>query len=194
MPFMASNDEEIRRIIHATFSNSETNSLPLDELIRIWTLDMQWMGPDEALQILDSLCQTGWLHNYQGKLAPNPNIVPIPPLFGWRPIIRSLISPPLLDAYPVEGKTADAPDEDSGSQIEVVSNQKYPPDWAEASIKPMIAWISEQSGLSGKEVVRRAQRKRMALGPVTLWMALSLVAREQGLNMSKIAELIGDPN
>ena len=194
MPFMASNDEEIRRIIHATFSNSETNSLPLDELIRIWTLDMQWMGPDEALQILDSLCQTGWLHNYQGKLAPNPNIVPIPPLFGWRPIIRSLISPPLLDAYPVEGKTADAPDEDSGSQIEVVSNQKYPPDWAEASIKPMIAWISEQSGLSGKEVVRRAQRKRRALGPVTLWMALSLVAREQGLNMSKIAELIGDPN
>ena len=194
MPFMASNDEEIRRIIHATFSNSETNSLPLDELIRIWTLDMQWMGPDEALQILDSLCQTGWLHNYQGKLAPNPNIVPIPPLFGWRPIIRSLISPPLLDAYPVEGKTADAPDEDSGSQIEVVSNQKYPPDWAEASIKPMIAWISEQSGLSGKEVVRRAQRKRMALGPVTLWMALSLVAREQGLNMSKIAGLIGDPN
>ena len=191
---MASNDEEIRRIIHATFSNSETNSLPLDELIRIWTLDMQWMGPDEALQILDSLCQTGWLHNYQGKLAPNPNIVPIPPLFGWRPIIRSLISPPLLDAYPVEGKTADAPDEDSGSQIEVVSNQKYPPDWAEASIKPMIAWISEQSGLSGKEVVRRAQRKRRALGPVTLWMALSLVAREQGLNMSKIAELIGDPN
>ena len=163
MPFMASNDEEIRRIIHATFSNSETNSLPLDELIRIWTLDMQWMGPDEALQILDSLCQTGWLHNYQGKLAPNPNIVPIPPLFGWRPIIRSLISPPLLDAYPVEGKTADAPDEDSGSQIEVVSNQKYPPDWAEASIKPMIAWISEQSGLSGKEVVRRAQRKRLSL-------------------------------
>ena len=191
---MASNDEEIRRIIHATFSNSEASSLPLDELIRIWTLDMQWMGPDVALQIIDSLCQTGWLHNYQGKLAPNPNIVPIPPLFGWRPIIRSLISPPLIDSYPAEGKTADVPDEDSGSQIEVVSNQKYPPDWAEASIKPMIAWISEQSGLSGKEVVRRAQRKRRALGPVTLWMALSLVAREQGLNMSKIAELIGDPN
>lgn len=191
---MAGNDEEIRRIIHATFSNSETSSLPLDELIRIWTLDMQWMGPDVALQIIDSLCQTGWLHNYQGELAPNPNIVPIPPLFGWRPIIRSLISPPLIDSYPAEGKTADVPDEDSGSQIEVVSNQKYPPDWAEASIKPMIAWISEQSGLSGKEVVRRAQRKRRALGPVTLWMALSLVAREQGLNMSKIAELIGDPN
>lgn len=191
---MASNDEEIRRIIHATFSNSGTSSLPLDELIRIWTLDMQWMGPDVALQIIDSLCQTGWLHNYQGELAPNPNIVSIPPLFGWRPIIRSLIRPPALDSYPVEGKTADVPDEDSGSQIEVVSNQKYPPDWAEASIKPMIAWISEQSGLSGKEVVRRAQRKRRALGPVTLWMALSLVAREQGLNMSKIAELIGDPN
>ena len=80
------------------------------------------------------------------------------------------------------------------SQIEVLANQKYPPDWAEASIMPMIAWISEESGLPMKEVVRRAQRKRRALGPVTLWMALSLVAREQGLNMSKISELIGNPS
>ena len=191
---MASNDEEIRRIIHATFSNSETSSLPHDELIRIWALDMQWMDPAMASQIIDSLCQAGWLHNYQGKLTPNPNIVPIQPLFGWRPIIRSLISPPVLDSYPVDRTMADVSEGDSMPQIEVVSNQKYPPDWAEASIKPMIAWISEQSGLSGKEVVRRAQRKRRALGPVTLWMALSLVAREQGLNMSKIAELIGDPN
>ena len=88
----------------------------------------------------------------------------------------------------------DSPKSDAKSQIEVFASQKYPPDWAEASIKPMIAWISEESGLPMKEVVRRAQRKRRALGPVTLWMALSLVAREQGLNMSKIAELIGNPN
>ena len=86
------------------------------------------------------------------------------------------------------------PESDTRSKIEVVASQKYPPDWAEASIKPMIAWISEESGLPTKEVVRRAQRKRRALGPVTLWMALSLVAREQGLDMLKIAELIGNPN
>ena len=81
----------------------------------------------------------------------------------------------------------------SESQIILSGNQDYPPDWAEASIKPMISWISKESGLSQKEVVRRAQRKRRALGPVTLWFSLSLVAREQGLEMSAIMELIGEP-
>lgn len=191
---MGSIDEEIRRVIHATFSNSITSELPYDELVRIWTLDMQWMDPDLAPQIIDKLCETGWLANSDGRLSPNRNVMPLEPPFGWSPIIRSLLSPPELVAKPVEQPRILIPESDVKSQIEVVSNQKYPPDWAEASIKPMIAWISEESGLPMKEVVRRAQRKRRALGPVTLWMALSLVAREQGLDMSKITELIGNPN
>ena len=120
--------------------------------------------------------------------------MPLDPPFGWSPIIRSLLTPPEFTVKPVEKPRMLIPEGVVKSQVEVVTNEKYPPDWAEASIKPMIAWISEESGLPMKEVFRRAQRKRRALGPVTLWMALSLVAREQGLNMSKIAELIGNPN
>ena len=191
---MGSTDEDIRRIIHVTFSNSFTSELSYDELVRIWTLDMQWMDPDTAPQIIDKLCETGWLNNSDGELSPNQNLVPMEPPFGWSPIIRSLLSPPELVPKPDEQPRMIIPESDTRSQIEVVASQKYPPDWAEASIKPMIAWISEESGLPTKEVVRRAQRKRRALGPVTLWMALSLVAREQGLDMLKIAELIGNPN
>ena len=191
---MGSIDEEIRRIIHATFSNSITSELPYDELVRIWTLDMQWMNPGMAPQIIDKLCETGWLTNFDGRISPNQNVIPLDPPFGWSPNVRSLLSPPELVVKPVEQPRILIPEGVVKSQIEVVINQKYPPDWAEASIKPMIAWISQESGLPMKEVVRRAQRKRRALGPVTLWMALSLVAREQGLNMSKIAELIGNPN
>ena len=191
---MGSIDEEIRRIIHATFSNSITNELPFDELVRLWTLDMQWMDPAIAPQIIDKLCETGWLTNSDGRLSPNRNVIPLYPPFGWSPIIRSLLSPPEFVVKTVEQPQKLIPKGDVKSQIDVVTNQKYPPDWAEASIKPMIAWISEESGLPMKEVVRRAQRKRRALGPVTLWMALSLVAREQGLNMSKITELIGNPS
>lgn len=40
--------------------------------------------------------------------------------------------------------------------------------------------------MENKEVIRRAQRKRRALGQVTLWMALALVAREQGLDMQAV--------
>ncbi|DAC39538.1 MAG TPA: DUF2240 family protein [Candidatus Thalassarchaeaceae archaeon] len=191
---MGTIDDEIRRIIHATFSNSISSELPYDELVRIWTLDMQWMNPGMAPQIIDKLCETGWLTNSNGRLSPNQNVIPLDPPFGWSPIVRSLLTPPELVVNPVEQPRILIPEGVVKSQIEVVTNQKYPPDWAEASIKPMIAWISQESGLPMKEVVRRAQRKRRALGPVTLWMALSLVAREQGLNMSKIAELIGNPN
>lgn len=191
---MGTTDDEIRRIIHATFSNSITSELPYDELVRIWTLDMQWMNPGMAPQIIDKLCETGWLTNFDGRISPNQNVIPLDPPFGWSPNVRSLLSPPELVVKPVEQPRILIPEGVVKSQIEVVTNQKYPPDWAEASIKPMIAWISQESGLPMKEVVRRAQRKRRALGPVTLWMALSLVAREQGLNMSKIAELIGNPN
>ena len=191
---MGTTDDEIRRIIHATFSNSITSELPYDELVRIWALDMQWMNPGMAPQIIDKLCETGWLTNSNGRISPNQKVIPLDPPFGWSPIVRSLLTPPELVVKPVEQPRILIPEGVVKSQIEVVTNQKYPPDWAEASIKPMIAWISQEAGLPMKEVVRRAQRKRRALGPVTLWMALSLVAREQGLNMSKIAELIGNPN
>jgi hypothetical protein len=44
--------------------------------------------------------------------------------------------------------------------------------------------------LDQREVVRRAQRKRRALGPVTLWMAIALLAREQSLDMHEVLEII----
>tara|TARA_B100000678_G_C18096351_1_gene456907 strand:+ start:94 stop:396 length:303 start_codon:yes stop_codon:yes gene_type:complete len=65
-----------------------------------------------------------------------------------------------------------------------------PPDRAEGSIPGLIAMIADSSALANKEVMRRAQRKRRALGPVTLWMALALVAREQGVDMHDVASAI----
>ena len=65
-----------------------------------------------------------------------------------------------------------------------------PVDRVEGSIPTLIELIASQSGLDNKEVVRRAQRKRRALGPVTLWMALALVAREQGLDMQSVSSAI----
>ena len=65
-----------------------------------------------------------------------------------------------------------------------------PPDRAEGSIPLLIGIISDKSALENKEVMRKAQRKRRALGPVTLWMALALVAREQGLDMHEVTTVI----
>jgi hypothetical protein len=60
----------------------------------------------------------------------------------------------------------------------------------EDNINVLINYVSKKSGLTKREVVRRSQRKRKALGPVTLWLCVSLLAREQGLDMEKINEIL----
>jgi len=49
--------------------------------------------------------------------------------------------------------------------------------------------IAVMSGLEKREVIRRAQRKRRALGPVSLDVALLLLAREQNLEMGQLVEI-----
>tara|TARA_B100000530_G_scaffold309166_1_gene234715 strand:- start:73 stop:216 length:144 start_codon:yes stop_codon:yes gene_type:complete len=45
------------------------------------------------------------------------------------------------------------------------------------------------SGLGKREVIRRAQRKRRALGPVSLEVAMLLLAREQNLELENLVEV-----
>jgi len=53
----------------------------------------------------------------------------------------------------------------------------------------LASMIASMSGLEKREVIRRAQRKRRALGPVSLEMAMLLLAREQNLEMEKLVEM-----
>jgi len=48
--------------------------------------------------------------------------------------------------------------------------------------------IASMSGLEKREVIRRAQRKRRALGPVSLEVSMLLLAREQNLDMDQLVE------
>ena len=48
--------------------------------------------------------------------------------------------------------------------------------------------IASMSGLEKREVIRRAQRKRRALGPVSLEVSMLLLAREQNLEMDQLVE------
>ena len=157
-------------------------------------MDMHWLSPELSSEIIESLCQTGWLIRSKDLLSPDPRIRPNPPPLGWSPIVRRLKEPPSFIPKPLMASKPNLKPKSDGPQIQLSTSHEYQPDWAETNIKPMISWISKESGLTQKEVVRRAQRKRRALGPVTLWFSLSLVAREQGLEMSAIMELIGEPN
>ena len=111
----------------------------------------------------------------------------------WRPILNSILSAPELELDTKQEEIvpdAALPARILAPTITDPDGIETLPDKAEGSIPFLIDIISSGSGLQNKEVLRRAQRKRRALGPVTLWMALALVAREQGLDMGEVVSAI----
>jgi len=165
------------------------------ELSRIWSLELQWFTPEEANEIVDVLIERGWMTELDGRIFPSMGLVLSRPPLGWRPSRRRLLGIPVLnESPPTLSKQALRPEvHDEPKPIPRVSDptpSSLPPDRAEASIVRLIAMISDSSALENKEVMRRAQRKRRALGPVTLWMALALVARDQGVDMYDVTSAI----
>ena len=184
--------EEVRRFINFSFSGSTRPYLSRDEVVRLWSLEFQWFSPSESTEVLEKMVESGWLLLSEQGVSPIRDIETSLPPLGWRPILRKLLNPPA----PPPKISEEKPDEATPTSVMVVKNTvksaEYPADWAEGSIPSLISIIGEKSGLDSKEVVRRAQRKRRALGHVTLWMSLALVARDQGLEMSVIDDIIGE--
>ena len=52
----------------------------------------------------------------------------------------------------------------------------------------LVKYVSRKAGLDIEEVNRRMERKMRALGPITPWMCLILIAKEQGLPVDDIVE------
>ncbi|MBL11402.1 MAG: hypothetical protein CMB46_01145 [Euryarchaeota archaeon] len=183
--------EEVRRLITCTFHGAGNTNLSHGELTRLWSLEFHWFSPVDALSVLEKMLDSGWLVDSVEGVVPLEGLeISLPPL-GWSPILHQLMNSP----GPSKRSQSMSEGAEKSPSVMVISESdnsgKYPPDWAEGSIPILISIISEKSGLEGKEVVRRAQRKRRSLGNVTLWMSLALVAREQGLDMSIIDSAIG---
>jgi len=51
-------------------------------------------------------------------------------------------------------------------------------------------FVSKQSKLDMDEIERRILRKKNALGMVSNWLCIALIAREQGLEMNSIVEAL----
>ena len=104
------------------------------------------------------------------------------------PTMRVLDNPPTLPKGTSVTTAVNTPVSEPERKEPVA--QSVPIDPAAAHITDVVDQISKSSGLDRKEVMRRAQRKRRARGPVTLWMALLLVAREQKLAMQPLMRTI----
>ena len=188
--FDESNDE-LNKLIFVSFS--EEKELTISDLIRLWSLELQWMKPEEASLVIDKLIESGWLNVENEIVSPVFLERESIPSLGWKPILRIISSPPIFDPNSI----SDSIDNEIESEIvvnviqsEKISDQNHPPDRSESNIPKLIRFIANKSKIDNREVVRRAQRKRRSLGPVTLWMSLALVAREQGLDMIEVSSLI----
>ena len=211
--------DDISRVLYSVFDGIVSETVFRSDVVRLWSLEMQWFSPQDAERVIDALIDSGWIKQEKNTLQISSGVDLIIPGLGWRPITRRMLSPPRYSISQNEGikPTSDnlsKPRVSKSNEIrkDPAENYRYseprissldsekksvdyderniPLDRAEGSIPHLIELIANQSGLENKEVVRRAQRKRRALGPVTLWMALALVAREQGLAMDKVSDVI----
>ena len=186
--------DQIARLLHASFHGAPDRGISKPDLARMWALALQWFSPEASMGIADRLLEFGWLVEDWGSMMPNPHIELLPPDLGWQPFsgsfdaIMAFVPPSTNDAHaPTQSKSRSPQSKEQELPIE---QSRHPLDRAEDSIQALIAHVARKSGLEQREVVRRAQRKRSALGPVTLWMAIALLAREQGLDMHEVLGII----
>ena len=183
---------EIQKLFFVSFSDDI--ELSISDLERLWSLELQWMMPEEASSVIKKLIQSGWLVSESNMLSPVNIDEYNSPSLGWQPMLRIISSPPLFvsgSVSPSLVKTEIKPEiVVNVVQSEIASSETHPPDRSESNIPSLIRYIAKKSEIDNREVVRRAQRKRRSLGPVTLWMSLALVAREQGLDMVEVSSLI----
>ena len=186
--------DEIARLLHASFYGASDLGVSKPDLARMWSLELQWFSPADSLSVVDRLHKSGWLVGDEESLKPNLHIELLPPELGWQPFYGSLSAIPAIASLPSSESSKPAllePRPPQPNAREPAADLLHcPPDREEDNIQALIAHVARKSGLDQREVMRRAQRKRRALGPVTLWMAIALLAREQSLDMHEVLDII----
>ena len=176
-------EKEISKLLHSSFS--EGAAVSLRDLSRIWSLEMQWFSPDSALSLARRLLQAGWLVGSQDSVEPCPLIPDLPPEMGWRPFLSTFDEMP---EAPEKHEEDEAPPLVRGLTEKKKDEESYSGENPSARLASI---VSSMSGLERREVLRRAERKRRALGPVSLEIAILLLAREQNLEVDELIGLLG---
>ena len=185
--------EDIRRVLAICFrGESELDAMDIE---RILSLDMGWLKPDEAATAVQAMIKSGWLEGGQECLSPVDDFSSSSTPLGWYPRPQRLMSPV---QYNPASEQVSATEEETKT-TEVVKPQQTPVsvelkeetnDPRAATTRRLLKYIARASGLESEEVQRRATRKQRALVHVTGWMALALVARDQGLDMDSVIQAL----
>ena len=183
--------EDIRRVLAICFrGESELDALDIE---RILSLDMGWLKPDEATTAVQAMIKTGWLEGGQENLSPVDDFSSSSTPLGWYPRPQRLLNPvPFTTTNSVEPEVEEEPIIQPVEKQTPVSAQlkEESNDPRAATTRRLLKYIARASGLESEEVQRRATRKQRALVHATGWMALALVARDQGLDMESVIQAL----
>ena len=187
-----SESEDIRRVLAICFRGVlELDALDIE---RILSLDMGWLKPDEATTAVQALIKAGWLTGAQESLSPIEDFSSSSTPLGWFPRPQRLLNP-----NPFSKNDAESKEEVNETPVPTSTEKKSTPvaelkeetnDPRASTTRRLLKYIARASGLETEEVQRRATRKQRALVHVTGWMALALVARDQGLDMDSVIQAL----
>ena len=189
--------DDICRVLAVCFRSGE--SLSDLDIERILSFDMGWLSPEEAGTAVEAMIDKGWLVGDQDSLTPALSNYSVTTPLGWFPRPSRLITPVQYDSVKFQeetisanGKKTDSIDlQGSGKISKPVDEEnevsKDPRSKIERRLK---RFVSKQSKLEIEEIDRRIQRKKNALGMVSNWLCIALIAREQGLEMSSIVDAL----
>tara|TARA_B100000131_G_scaffold166261_1_gene160778 strand:+ start:341 stop:895 length:555 start_codon:yes stop_codon:yes gene_type:complete len=173
---------EISMLLSVSFNGTGESELSKSDLARMWSLDMQWFTPDSASKLVERLLKSGWLVESEGFIFPSNATFDSQPPLGWRPLlgrIENIPGPPIRKSQVPPTSNEELSHEVKSQEVGRKTNAEH---------VPLSEILSEMSGLERDEVIRRAKRKRLALGPVSMRIAMLLLAREQNLDMEDLLE------
>lgn len=168
--------EDIRRVLAICFRMG--NSLSADDLERILSFDMGWMDTETAHDAVKALVFAGWLKNVDDRFEANCEIKGVIAPLGWQPRPTRLTDPPVNEEIQAIKTVIPEPTPQKIQNVDPREKLEH----------RLSKFIARKAGLTSEEVLRRAKRKTKALRHCTIWLALCLISREQGLDMEPIID------
>ena len=134
--------DDVSRLLFTVFSDSEVSKIRKSDLIRFWSLEMQWFNPDESNLVLDRLVECFWLKENDDFIELVAGVRLIPSDLGWRPITRRMLDPPInenrnelsSEVFSFDENKLSRPIIKESQNINKQTNEIYPLDGAEESI------------------------------------------------------------
>ena len=184
---------DMRRILAITWKDDVSKPKSIEEIARYWSLNLQWLNPEEALLAATRFSENGWLKIEGNGYIPAVRIQGTIAPLGWWPKSSLFMSETKIDFTPNEeqGNTV-VPIKSTNVSKNPVS--KANDDEEGKIMKRMIRYVSSKSGIGREEIERRAKRKVAALGHITYRMSVILVAKEQGLDVTDLLSLESSTN